>query len=280
MREEVDERLRAAAGRAGVDRPSSARVYDYLLGGDHNYAIDRDFAEQQVLRVPDIRQGMRANRRFVGRAVRYALGAGVRQFVDIGSGLPSQGQAHEIADREFPGANARAVYVDNEPIAHAHAEILLAEGADPARHAAVFADYFDFEALWAQVIATGLIEPSEPTCLVVTAILHFMPPESDPGRAMAFYREQLAPGSVLVLSHGSADLSDEQAQQVAANYSKTTNPAYLRRAGEFAEFFGDWPHTDPGVVWTVLWRPDGTDEQWWGDTPARSGYLAGVARKP
>jgi hypothetical protein len=279
MREDLDGRLRAVTGLPSLDKPSSARVYDYFLGGEHNYAIDRDFAERQALQVPDIGLGMRSNRAFIGRALRYALGAGIRQFVDIGSGLPSQGQAHEIADREYPEAHANVVYVDNEPIAHAHSEILLADGADPERHTAVFGDYFDHEDLWTEILETGLIDVDEPVCLLVTAILHFMPPGTRPERAMAFYRDQLPAGSVLVLSHGSAELSNVHAHQVAANYSKTTNPAYLRTPDEFEVFFGDWQQLEPGVTWTVEWRPDGVEEQWWEQKPSRAGYLAGVARK-
>jgi O-methyltransferase involved in polyketide biosynthesis len=280
MRDDLDERLRAATGISSVDRPSSARIYDYFLGGDHNYAIDRAFAEKQTQQVPHIGQAMRSNRQFVGRAVRYALEAGVRQFIDIGSGLPSQGQAHEIADEEYPDAHARVVYIDNEQIAHAHSEILLDQDADPGRHAAVFGDYHDFRHLWKQIMATGLIKPDEPTCLLVTAILHFMPPETKPERAMAYYRDKLAPGSMLVLSHGSADIGNVRAREVAANYSKTTNPAFLRGRDEFATFFGDWHMVDPGVVWTVEWRPDDNELPWWGDSPRVASYLAGVATSP
>ncbi|MCU1679429.1 MAG: S-adenosyl methyltransferase [Amycolatopsis sp.] len=279
MHDDVDDRLRAVTGMSSLEKPSSARVYDYFLGGDHNYAIDREFAEQQVLRVPEIGLGMRSNRAFIGRAVRYALDAGIRQFVDIGSGLPSQGQAHEIADRERPELSAHVVYVDNEQIAHAHSEILLDQSADPERHTAVFGDYFEFEDLWPEILDTGLIDIDEPVCLLVTAILHFMPPETRPERAMAFYREQVAPGSALVLSHGSVEPENVRAQQVAANYAKTTNPAYLRRPEEFEVFFGDWRLVDPGVVWTVEWNQDGAEEQWWEDKPSRAGYVAGVALK-
>jgi O-methyltransferase involved in polyketide biosynthesis len=280
MRDEVDARLRAATGIPSVDNPSSARVYDYFLGGEHNYAIDRHFAENQRVQVPLIGEGMKSNRRFIGRAVRFALDAGVRQFIDIGSGLPSQGQAHEIADREYPAARARVVYVDNEPIAHAHSEILLDESADPDRHAAVFGDFFDIDELWQEIADTDLIDPAEPVCLLVTAILHFMLPAARPERVMARYLAKLAPGSVLVLSHGAATQSNDRARQVAANYAKTTTPAYLRSAEELAVFFGDWTVVDPGIVWTVDWRPDGTEKNYWGDLPAHSGYLAGVATKP
>ncbi|SFP08290.1 S-adenosyl methyltransferase [Amycolatopsis arida] len=265
---------------AAVDKPSSARVYDYLLGGRHNYAIDRRFAEQQVAMVPDIREAMRSNRAFVGRAVRFALERGVRQFVDIGAGLPSQGQAHEVADRVAPEARARVVYVDNEEIAHAHARILLDDTADPERHKAVFADFFDTDELWRQVLATGVIDGTEPVCLLMTAILHFMPPEREPEKALRHYQDQLCPGSVLVLTHGCVEIDEEKARAVAANYARTTNPAHLRSRAEFTEFFTGWDLVEPGVTWTVEWRPDGAEPEWWGGQPARSRYLAGVAVKP
>lgn len=267
-------------GFAALDKPSSARVYDYLLGGTHHYAIDRLFADDQVALAPDMPKAVRSNRAFIGRAVRFALEQGVRQFVDIGAGLPSQGQAHEVADRIAPEARARVVYVDNEEIAHAHSEILLSEEADPDRHKAVFADFFDREQLWRQVLDSGVIDPQEPTCLLVTAILHFMFPDQEPERAMAFYRDRLAPGSVLVLSHISDGMDAQNTRDVVANYAKTTNPAYLRSREEFGQFFEGWQLVDPGVVWAVDWRPDGTEHKWWKDTPARVRYLAGVAVKP
>lgn len=262
-----------------ISKPSVARVYDYILGGHHNYAIDREFARRQMELVPDMRAAMMANRAFLGRAVRYAVSQGIRQFVDIGSGLPSAGQVHEVADLEAPG-ECRVVYIDNEPIAHAHAEILLDENADPARHRALCADYLDSENLWDQVLACGVIRPAEPTCLLVVAMLHFMPPEREPERAMTFYRDQLAADSLLVLSHGSDALDDSDVKTVVANYRSTTNSAYLRSRSEFAEFFGDFELVEPGLAWVPEWRPDhtaGYDE--WGGNPARSRYLAGVARK-
>jgi O-methyltransferase involved in polyketide biosynthesis len=159
-----------------IEKPSSARVYDYFLGGRHNYAIDREFAQRRIEEMPDIARAMRSNRAFTGRAVRHALDAGITQFVDIGSGLPSQGQAHEIADAVAPQARARVIYLDNEPIAHAHAEILLDREADPERHKAVIADFHNTNDLWDKVTDTGLIRLDEPTCLIVTAILHFTNP--------------------------------------------------------------------------------------------------------
>lgn len=268
-----------ATDLSSIDKPSSARIYDYLLGGSHNYAIDREFANAQLELMPDIAHAMKSNRAFVGRAVRYALDCGIRQFVDIGSGLPSQGQAHEIADAYAPEAQARVVYIDKEPIAHAHSAILLDEHADPDRHKAVVADFFDTDALWDAVLFSEAFDADEPTCLLVTALLHFMAPELDPERAMRFYRWQLHPGSLLVLTHGARG-DDAGVDAVVANYARTTDPAYLRSAPEFATFFGDWSLADPGIVWAPEWRPDGTEQPWWGDRPERAVYLAGVAEKP
>lgn len=125
-----------------------------------------------------------------------------------------------------------------------------------------------------------MIDKAEPVCLLVTAILHFMPPETNPDQIMAAYRDVLPSESLLVLAHGSNELGNARADEVATNYARTTNSAYLRGREEFGVFFDDWPLLDPGLVWTVEWRPDGGEKPWWGDEPARSGYLAGVSRKP
>lgn len=262
-----------------IDKPSSARIYDYALGGTHWYAIDREFAEKQFAQLPDMKFGMRSNRAFSGRAVEYALGRGIRQFVDIGSGLPSQGQPHEIADKLVPG-EARVVYIDKEPIAHAHSEILLEREADPERHKAVFADFFDVDLLWAAVLDTGVIAPEEPTCLLATGILHFFKPEQHPEKKLAYYCNQLVPDSLLILTHAVHDLDDPGIQVVAQNYSKTTDSVHLRTRDEFHRFFGEWQLVEPGMVWAVEWRPDGKEDEWWSGAPARCRYVAGVAQKP
>lgn len=267
-------------GLESVEKPSSARVYDYLLGGSNNYAIDREFAERQRQLAPDMPLGMGSNREFIGRAVRLALDRGVRQFVDIGAGLPSQGQAHEIADRFAPEAQARAVYIDNEQIAHAHAEILLGREADPRRHRAVYADFFDTTTLWQRVRDTGVFDPDEPTCLLITGLLHFMPDAEAVRSALSFYQDRLVEGSLLVLTHITDSSDQPKMDEVVKNYAKTTNPAVLRTPQEIATFFGDWELLDPGLTWAVEWRPDGREREWWQGNPARAAYLAGVGVKP
>jgi O-methyltransferase involved in polyketide biosynthesis len=263
--------------RRNIDRPSAARVYDCILGGGHHFGIDREFADRQLEVMPDLRRAMIANRRFLGRAVRYAVSRGVRQFVDIGSGLPTVGNVHEVADRQGPG-QCRVVYVDNEPVAHAHADLLLAGTADTQRHRAVYADYLEYSALWRDVLNTGVIDPAEPVCLLMVAILHFIAPEQEPEIAMEFYRRQLPPGSLLAISHGCDELDDPGIQKVVRNYAQTATAAHLRTRDEIAAFFGDFEFVEPGLVWAPEWGETVQDQ--WAGPPARSRYLAGVARKP
>jgi O-methyltransferase involved in polyketide biosynthesis len=263
--------------RHSVAKPSAARVYDYVLGGTHNYAIDREFAEAQLALMPDLRISMQANRAFLGRAVRHAIAEGVHQFVDIGSGLPTEGNVHEVADKAAPG-KCRVIYVDNEPIARAHADILLADTADPNRHRALLADYFDYVQLWQQVLDTGILNPSKPVCLLLLGILHFMPPERQPETPLAYYRAKLAPGSLLTISHGTPRPNDEGAHAVAANYNRTTTPLHVRTTKELTPFFGGWPLIDPGIVLAPAWRPDKTTP--YANNPTRALMLAGMAKRP
>ncbi|WP_199432664.1 SAM-dependent methyltransferase [Qaidamihabitans albus] len=263
-----------------LDRPSSGRVYDYWLGGTNNYAIDREFAERQLELAPEIRDAAMANRAFLGRAVRYATESGIRQFVDIGSGLPTQGNVHEVADDVAPG-EARVVYVDNEPVAHAHSQILLESTADLARHHALWGDFFDGPELWQRILDEGGIDPEQPVCLFTVALLHLLPAERQPERILSFYRDQLAPGSLLVLSHAYFDPADEQAQaalrRIAANYAKQTvnQGGGMRSREDIAELFGDFVLVEPGLVSASQWRRDTASD----DGPAHTPVLAGVGRK-
>ncbi|GLY67775.1 hypothetical protein Atai01_43940 [Amycolatopsis taiwanensis] len=272
-----DEELLSRLGDS-VDKVSVGRVYDYLLGGVHNYAHDREFAEEQLKRFPDMRTSARANRDFLGRVVRYAMAEGVNQFVDIGSGLPTQGNVHEVADEVAPG-KARVVYIDNEPIAHAHAQILLDRTADPARHFALDADFFDRERLWRRVLATG-IDPSRPICLLMVALLHFMPAQTRPEEVLAFYRDVLPPGSLLVISHVAIAPDDPAmaaGEEVAAAYrDQSTNSVVNREIDEIKALFGDFELVDPGLVWLSQWRPTTPPRT----DPTRTYSMAGVARKP
>jgi O-methyltransferase involved in polyketide biosynthesis len=265
-----------------LDRPSAARVYDYFLGGTRNYAIDRMFADKVRAALPIIASSARTCRQFLGRAVHHCVGAGIRQFVDLGSGLPTEGNVHEVADAASGAGDTRVVYVDNEPVALAHSQILLAETADPERHHAIAGDLLRPRDLWQRVRATGLIDLAEPVGLVINAVLHFIDDDQKPGPALEFYRAQLPPGSMLVLSHittqNPVDDAERQAMDfVAAQYESTTNPGLSRTAEEFARFFGDWTLEEPGVVYAPAWHPD--ERTLFADYPPRTHVLAGVARK-
>jgi O-methyltransferase involved in polyketide biosynthesis len=273
-----DQQDRGVADAVDISRPSVARVYDYILGGANNFAVDREFAKLQLATFPDVKLAMVTNREFLGRAVRAAVDAGITQFVDIGSGLPSAGNVHQVADRVDPTRSCRVVYIDNEPIAVQHASILLARDADPTRHHALDADFYDCESLWQRVLATGLIDLSRPVCLLAVALLHFMPADTHPETALAYYRDQLPAGSWLVLSHVSNDEQpSEAAAQAVANYARSTNPVVFRTRSEFAGFFGDFAPIEPGLVWAPQWRPDQTLGLI--DDPAQSKILVGVASK-
>jgi O-methyltransferase involved in polyketide biosynthesis len=265
-----------------LDRPSAARVYDYFLGGTRNYAIDRMFADKVRAALPIIAPAARTCRQFLGRAVHHCVDAGIRQFVDLGSGLPTEGNVHEVADNASGAGDTRVVYVDNEPVALAHSQILLAETADPTRHHAIAGDLLRPRELWKEIRKTGLVTPDEPVGLVINAVLHFIDDDQDPAGALDYYRAQLPPGSMLVLSHITTQNPVDEAEReamdyVAAQYESTTNPGLSRTASQFARFFGDWPLVEPGVVYAPAWHPD--DRTLFADDPPRTHVLAGVAMK-
>ncbi|MBK1786977.1 SAM-dependent methyltransferase [Prauserella cavernicola] len=275
-----DDALRAV--ESSLDRPSAARVYDYFIGGDTNYAIDRAFAEQVRERVPLIGEYCKTSRQFLGRAVRRCAELGIRQFVDIGSGLPTAGNVHDVADDARPEFDTRVVYIDNEPIALAHSTLLLADTADPDRHQAIAADLLRPTELWERVRDTGLIDRGEPVALLVNAVLHFIKDEQDPDSLLEFYRDVLPTGSLLVLSQMTNEnpVSDAERQALADlvdYYENTTNPGQLRTTAEFARFFGGWDLLEPGLVYAPAWHPD--DDTVFATVPSESRVLGGVAVK-
>lgn len=268
--------------RVSLDRPSEARVYDYYLGGACNFAVDREFGEAQITRYPDMPMIARQNRAFLQRAVRRLVAAGVRQFVDIGSGLPTAGNVHQVADQVAPGTT-RVVYVDHDPVAHSHAQLLLGEEGDPDRHTALWADLLATKDLWDQVLGTGLIRPAEPVGLLMVAMLHFVPDDREPERAVRWLQDQVVPGSFLVLSHATGEALPESAllaaERVRVDYEEqATNPGVFRGRAEVTDLFGDWPLVEPGLVWTPQW-PD-TSAPGYQAELARAFILAGVATKP
>jgi SAM-dependent methyltransferase len=236
-----------------IDRPSAARVYDYYLGGSHNFAVDRDMARQAIADWPDLPRVLQANRAFMRRAVRFCVSQGIDQFLDVGSGIPTVGNVHEVAQAEDPAA--RVVYVDIDPVAVAHSGALLAH--DP-RTEVVHADFLDVDAVLGAPAARAVLDLDRPVALLAVALLHFVGDESRPAEALARYRDALAPGSHLVLSHASADIMPpERADEHVALYRRTATPMSMRPHDEVEAFFDGFTLLEPGVVGIPFWRPDG-----------------------
>jgi len=260
------------AGRIEIDTstPNPARIYDYLLGGKDHFPADRTAAEEILAAVPQARAGARENRAFLGRAVRYlAAEAGIRQFLDIGTGLPTQGNVHQIAQAIAP--DAPVVYVDNDPVVHAHAAALLAGG----HTVAVLGDLRQPEAILAHPEVRRVLDFGRPVAVLLVAILHFVRDEEDPAGIVARLRDGLAPGSYLVVSHATADFHPEVAAKVTAVYEQATAPLVLRSRDQIGRLFDGFELVAPGLVQPAAWRPDGEGPA----SPGAGGFHAGVGRR-
>jgi O-methyltransferase involved in polyketide biosynthesis len=244
-----------------VEKPSAARVYDWYLGGSQNWAVDREFGRRVEKLWPLIRPISRQNRAFMNRVVEAALDAGVRQFVDLGSGVPTAGNVHEIVRDRLPaGEPAAVVYVDYEAVAAAHSTLILEREEATDWAGLVQRDIRDPAAVFDDETTMRLIDWSEPVCLLMITVLHFIGPDDDPDGLLAAYRAQLAPGSWLAVTHGTCteDAPPERAAEVRRfvdAYRDTSNPAYLRSAEEILPWFGGWPLLEPGLTAPPDWRP-------------------------
>jgi S-adenosyl methyltransferase len=263
-----------AASEIDTSKPHPARMYDAYLGGKDNYAADREAVRQILRAFPEVRAMARANRAFMQRAVRFLAGeAGIRQFIDIGTGIPSAGNVHEVAGQVAPGA--RVVYVDNDPIVHVHASALLTGSGTTA---IVLADLRDPSAILAHPKVRELIDFDQPVALLLVAILHFLTEGEGPVRIVATLREALPPGSYLALSHGTADFHPPGvAGEAAMAYENATAPLVLRAFGQVSAFFQGLELVEPGLVQAPLWRPDGKAPR--PKDLAKLGIYAGVGRK-
>jgi hypothetical protein len=255
-----------------MDQPSVARVYDYYLGGFHNFAADREMGLRAVQIWPDLPMIMQANRAFLRRAVRYLIGAGITQFLDLGSGIPTAGNVHEVAQQAT--SRARVVYVDNDPVAVAHSRSIL--GADPAA-VVIEADMRDPEAVLADPVLARTLDLSQPVAVLMVALLHFVSDDEDPAGLVARFADVAAPGSHLVISHATAERDPERAAHLRELYRRTPSPMTMRSAGEVGALMGCFDLVAPGVVYLPQWRPD-PDEPVQVD-PARFSGFAAVGRK-
>jgi S-adenosyl methyltransferase len=241
----------------GVDpaRPSTARVYDYLLGGEHNFESDRTAGQMLKSRAPELVDSAWANRGFHQRAAKWIALQGVRQFIDIGSGLPTVGNTHEVVRRVAP--NARVVYIDNDPMVLAYGKALL---GDDRNATVILADIRDPEAVLGHAELRGLIDFTEPVGLLITAVLHFISDENDPPGLISRYMAALAKGSYLALSHMTADQKPALAVQTLVEVGlRAAGGGYLRSKTEVRELFdgleivAPYPGADPDLTWVGLW---------------------------
>jgi SAM-dependent methyltransferase len=260
----------------GVDarRANVARVYDYLLGGTHNFLPDQDLGRALVAVDPNAPAAIRANRAFIGRAVRFLGAAGIRQFLDIGSGIPTQGNVHEVAQAADPGA--RVAYADIDPVVTAHSRAILAGNENAA---ILDADLREPEKILADPVTGRLLDLARPVGVLLVAVLHFISDADDPWQLVAALRDALAPGSYLVLCHATNESRPEVARAAETVYNRSAStPARLRSRGDIERFFDGFDLVDPGLVYLPAWRADSPRDRP-GD-PSRFWGLAGVGRKP
>ncbi|MFB7557682.1 SAM-dependent methyltransferase [Streptomyces brevispora] len=269
---------RPAWAPQGIDisMPSVSRMYDFYLGGSHNFEVDREAARKAMEFMPGLPKIMQANRAFMRRAVRYALGEGITQFLDIGSGIPTFGNVHEVAQGIDP--QARVAYVDHDPVAVAHSQAVL-EGNSGAVIAT--ADLRRPKEIRDNAEISELLDFDRPVALLLVAVLHFIEDSDDPQTAVAELRDLLAPGSLLVITHASYEgvpLTQEEAGGAVGVYKNIRNPLIMRSRDEVGRFFEGYEMIDPGLVPMPNWRPDTPAGQENEDPYAFSGF-AGVGRK-
>jgi len=261
-----------SAGAPDLDRPSAARMYDFFLGGAHNFSADRQAAARILEVYPTAALAAQANRAFLRRAVNELLRRGVRQFLDLGSGIPTAGNVHEIVDDAAPGA--RVLYVDIDPVAVAHSQSILTGRSDVG---VLQADVRNPDEILDAPLTRQLIDLREPVAVLAVAMLHFVADREDPAGILARFRDAVPTGSYLALSHGTVDRQPEHAARSEEIYRDTRDPLTLRTRPEIEVLLGGWDLIDPGLVWLPEWRPDWPDET--GEDPSRTEILCAVGRK-
>jgi S-adenosyl methyltransferase len=261
---------------AGVDtrRANIARVYDYLLGGSHNFSADQDAGRALAAVQPRIREFARTNRDFLGAAVRYLCAAGIRQFLDIGSGIPAGGNVHEVAAEAGPGS--RVAYADIDPVAVAHAATMLAGRDDTG---VIRADVRDPAMILAHPEVRRLIDFSRPAGLLLVSVLPFVSDAEDPWQAVATLREALAPGSYLVICHATDEGQPEVTEALGKVYQSSVQASGgARSRAAILRFFDGLDLVPPGLTDIGQWRPGAAEP---GPAAAAQGWgLVGVGRKP
>jgi SAM-dependent methyltransferase len=258
-----------------TNRANVARVYDYLVGGTHNFLADQDVGRAIISVEPNARAIFQANRAFLGRAVRFLASAGIRQFLDIGSGIPTESNVHEVAQQA--ATDARVIYADIDPVAIAHSRSILAQNTGAT---IIEGDLRDPATVLARAADTGLIDFTQPVGLLLSAVVHFIHDDEDPWRIVGVLKDALAPGSYLALTHGTEEGKPDVAHAAEKVYQRAaTADLRMRPRADILRLFDGLELIEPGLVTSPSWRPDSP-----ADLPADPtmfwGGLAGVGRKP
>ena len=256
-------------GDIDIAIPSAARVYDYLLGGAHNFDADRVVGDKVLAVQPNGRQIARSNRAFMSRAVRFMVADGITQFLDLGSGIPTVGNTHEIAQHADP--DTRVVYVDHDPVAVAHSQLML---SDNPLAAVVNADLTEPKSLLRNSTVRKFLDFDKPVGLLLVAVFHFVPDEKLPREIIRKYLDAIPAGSYVAISHLTADQMPAEMAGVVEAMRTSRDPMYFRSYPDVAALFDGLDVVEPGVVSAPSWRAD------YGDDLGQEGVYAGVGRKP
>ncbi|WP_440103504.1 SAM-dependent methyltransferase [Streptosporangium sp. H16] len=269
----------APGARIDPTIPHPARIYDYLLGGKDHFAADREAAEQLAALSPGTREGVRAHRAFLGRAVRHlAEDAEITQFLDIGTGIPTQGNTHEIAQQINPAA--RVAYVDNDPIVLVHGRALLAS-SEEGMTTVIEADLRDPDRILSHPEVTKVIDFTRPVALIMAGVLHFITDEEKPYELVERYKSAVPSGSRLLLSHITLDFAPQvPKERFTKPYDKGSAPMVPRSHAQVTKFFQGWTMVPPGLVEVVTWRPNEDEYQESIPGGGHAWAYGGVAVKP
>ncbi|MFI5893029.1 SAM-dependent methyltransferase [Actinoplanes sp. NPDC051513] len=256
-----------------INVPHSARIYDYWLGGKDNFAVDRAVGDAMIQAIPDLRYMAGENRKFVHRAARALVsGEGIRQFLDVGTGIPTSPNLHEVAQRLEP--STRVVYADNDPIVLVHARALMIS-SDEGRSEYISADIRDTRSILDDKALRDTLDFSKPIGLTLIAILMLLADADDPWARVAELRDAMPSGSCLAITHPTADFAPDEMNQAVRAATDAGMTLVARDRAAVQRFFGDWELLSPGLVPVSSWRPDAPVEN-----PEAAYYWAGVARKP
>lgn len=260
---------------ADIERPSAARMYDYYLGGSHNFTVDRVLAEEYIKVLPEIKAISVANRAFLRRAVTYLAREGIDQFLDLGSGMPTAGNVHEVARAITP--SARVVYVDADPVTVATGTNLLADDPDTKY---LHADFRDPEQILRNPEVTSHLDFDRPVAVLMVAVLHFVPDQDDPATIIEAYRAACVHDSFLVCSHATNEYQPETMRQASDVYKRASHSMHFRGRDEISSLVQGYDLLAPGLVDVIRWRPEPEDIDPYDGDVRRYNLLACVGKKP